>query len=64
MIVTFILDENPRLRSKHKLVLLGVATFGFICGLPFTFNGGVHLFTLLDARYNKHDDLTSMTAKK
>ncbi len=48
--IAFIVDEFPQL-LKHKVkVLIAYMTVCFLCGLPWTCNGGVHIFTLIDNR--------------
>ena len=50
VIISFATDEWPRLQSHQGKISLGASLLCFLCGLPFTCNGGIHLFTLIDSR--------------
>jgi solute carrier family 6 dopamine transporter-like protein 3 len=50
VIVSYITDEWPRLGSYQTTISVLIPAFCFLCGLPFTCNAGIHLFTLIDQR--------------
>ncbi|CAM1329434.1 Uncharacterised protein g10017 [Pycnogonum litorale] len=47
-VLTFTLDQFPRLRKKKTLAIFGISCVGFILGLPLTTNGGIYLLTIMD----------------
>ena len=50
MMVSFVTDEYPDLEHHRLKVLACVSVLCAACGLPYTYNAGIHLFTLMDSR--------------
>lgn len=49
-LVTSVTDEKPSLARYRVWIILGFCSVSFLLGLPLCFQGGFHLFTLIDSR--------------